>query len=284
MLHDVGRAAGVHRGNGHAERARFEQHAAERLGTARREDEQRRVREPGGRLRLIDPSHEPHVAPDASGLRLDRGAIGTVADDHERPVEARALDDVDQVRGAFVGRELAEVERVRTVDGRRRRPRPSTRRRATSTGLGMISSRVAAISGARARRSAAIVVLTAMMASAAARPERLRARLARMYGIIGSASGQSGAGARPDAARHHARRASGTERRALARVDQVGPVADGPVVANGADGGAAMPVRGRRSPAGTSARAGRARDRRASPSMTSRERVASAGYRRSFLK
>ena len=56
----------------------------------------------------------------------------------------------------------------------------------------MISRRVAAISGARARKSAAIVVLTATIASAAARPDRLRARLARMYGIIGSANGQSG--------------------------------------------------------------------------------------------
>src|SRR3990170_4785184 len=61
----------------------------------------------------------------------------------------------------------------------------------TFTGLGMISSLVAPISGARARRSAAMVVLTATIAWAPARPRRLRARFARMYGIIGSAAGQS---------------------------------------------------------------------------------------------
>ena len=63
-------------------------------------------------------------------------------------------------------------------------------------------------SPARARAGRrAIVVLTATIASAAARPERLRARFARMYGIIGSASGHDRAGARPDAPRHHAGRA-----------------------------------------------------------------------------
>ena len=156
---------------------------------------------------------------------------------------ARALGDVDEVRRAFVRCELAEIERIRAVE-RRRRCAAVARRPATSTGLGMISSRVDASSGARARRSAAIVELTAMMASAAARPARLRARLAAHVRDHRQRQRPERPAARTDAPRHHRRRAGGAERRSLARVDQVRPVAHRPVVAHGADHRAPVPVRG----------------------------------------
>ena len=53
-----------------------------------------------------------------------------------------------------------------------------------------------------------------------------------------------GAGARLNADRHVAGGAGGAQREALARVQQIRPVADGPVVPHGGDGGHARGVRG----------------------------------------
>ena len=105
------------------------------------------------------------VARDGRAARSMLGAVRTVADDDQRPVELGALDDVDQMRGALVGRQLAEVERVRR--GERRGGRGRRRAdRAMSTGLGMTSMRVAA----QLRRARPQVAgdrrLTAMIASA----------------------------------------------------------------------------------------------------------------------
>ena len=55
----------------------------------------------------------------------------------------------------------------------------------------MTSIRVAASPGARARRSSAILWLTAITASASASVACFRARFARMYGMSGSASGHA---------------------------------------------------------------------------------------------
>ena len=58
-----------------------------------------------------------------------------------------------------------------------------------------------------------------------------------MYGNHRERGRPERAGVRPDAARHHRGRASGAERGVVRRVDEIGPVADRPVVANRADHG-----------------------------------------------
>ncbi len=85
---DVARAAGVHGGDWDAERARFDEHAAERLRTARREDEHGGVAQPRGRLRLIDPAARngcpassaplPRQRPSRSGRRRRSRAASRV--------------------------------------------------------------------------------------------------------------------------------------------------------------------------------------------------------------
>ena len=83
-LDDVARAAGVHRGDRHAERRGFDQHAAQRLGTVRRKREQRRVRASSASVssrscqpstRSGTPSAAPRPrAPRAAGRRRRRRA------------------------------------------------------------------------------------------------------------------------------------------------------------------------------------------------------------------
>ena len=177
--------------------------------------------------------------PDARALAFDRRAIGSVAatitSGQSRP--ARSTTRTSQV-GPLVRRQLADVDGVGPghADGGER-PRRRRASAAMSTGFGITSTRAAASSGARARRSAAMRRLTAMTAPARASPRRFAARFARMYGIIGSAAG-------PERARRAAARiasccptvqaghsVAGRRRRAM----QVGPVADRPVVAHGDD-------------------------------------------------
>ena len=50
--------------------------------------------------------------PDAFAARSSAGAIGTVTRNHQRPVEIRLLDDLDEIARALVGRQLPEVQRV----------------------------------------------------------------------------------------------------------------------------------------------------------------------------
>ena len=93
--------------------------------------------------------------------------------------------------------------------------------------------------------------LTATTALAPASACCLRARLPRMYGMNGQRQRPGRAGARPHAPRHHRRRARRAQRRRRRVVDERAPVADGPVVAHGADhgqaqGGAGRDRRGRR--------------------------------------
>ena len=168
---------------GHAEPAGLEQHAAQRLGAVRRKDEQRRVRDVRQRRGTIEPAGEADVEAAAAGRVLERGAIRTVADDDQRPRSFAASGRRHQVLHALVEGELADVDRVRAGDPGERRaggaaPRASSV--ATSTGLGITSTRRPASAGARATRSRAITALTATMASASARRPAFQRRLARM--------------------------------------------------------------------------------------------------------
>ena len=87
--------------------------------------EHRGVREPRRGAFLVDPADQPDVPLRARGVGGDCGALGAVAGDHERPVEVRLLRDLHQVRRALVGRQLAEIEGVRS--GHRRRQRGGAR-------------------------------------------------------------------------------------------------------------------------------------------------------------
>ena len=166
-----------------------------------------------------------------------RGALGSVADDHQRPVESRALDDVDEVRRALVRRELAEVQRVRARHRRRPMRRRRARSAATFTGFGMTSRRCRASSGARARRSRGDGRADGDdRVAPRASPRRLRARLRAHVGNHRQRQRPQRAGARPDAPRHHPRRTAGHSDGLVGRVNEIGPVADRPVVAHRADG------------------------------------------------
>ncbi len=92
--------------------------------------------------------------------------------------------------------------------------------------------RVFRSSGARAERSAAICRLTAITAVARDRPSRLVARFARMYGIIVKSRRPEDTRTRTNAHGHVLNRALGTELTPLRRANQIGPIADRPVVAN----------------------------------------------------
>ena len=83
---------------GDAERARLEQHAAERFGAVRREDEQRRMREVASAVVAIEPAGEARRRGRPRGrARSTARAIGPVADDDERPREAGARRRPDEV-------------------------------------------------------------------------------------------------------------------------------------------------------------------------------------------
>ena len=113
---DVARAAGFHRRGRDAERARFEQHAAQRLGAVRREDQHRCVREPRQRGFARQPAGETHVAARRFRGRFGFRAAGAVADDDDRPGEIGGVDRRNQLVAAFVWRELADVDRVGAAD------------------------------------------------------------------------------------------------------------------------------------------------------------------------
>ena len=163
---DVARAAGVHGRDRHAERARFEQHAAQRLGAVRRERSARRVRESPA-SRAIEPAGEAHVeagvAAACSGRRVGPSPTTRAATRDGR------VDRRHQMLAAFVGRELADVDRVGAAMSAA--PRGGGRAAASASGRrpGSGSVRRAAGELGRARaRSRAIAELTAMMASASA--------------------------------------------------------------------------------------------------------------------
>ena len=119
---DVGRAAGVHCGDRHAEGACFDQHAAEGLGPARGENQHRRVRHPRGGGGLIDPADHPDVAARACRGCRDRVALGAVPAMTSGQSSAGPFNDRDEVARALVWCELADVERVWPRHRWRRRP------------------------------------------------------------------------------------------------------------------------------------------------------------------
>ena len=84
-------------------------------------DEQRRVRDVRQRRGAIEPAGEADVEAGGAGRGLERGAIGTVADDDQRPRELRREGRRHQVLHALVEGELADVDRVRAGDVGERR-------------------------------------------------------------------------------------------------------------------------------------------------------------------
>ena len=62
---DIAGTARIHRRNRHAQDARLDEHAAQRLGPVRREDEERRMPQPREHLPAVEPTREPHVTPGA---------------------------------------------------------------------------------------------------------------------------------------------------------------------------------------------------------------------------
>ena len=89
---DVGGAAGVHRGNRHAEGACFDQHAAQRLGAARGKDQHRGMGHPCGGRGLIDPAERSGCCVLSAPLPPRSPRAPARPGDHQRPVECRLFD------------------------------------------------------------------------------------------------------------------------------------------------------------------------------------------------
>ncbi len=174
---------------------------------------------------------------------------------------SRLLDDVHEVRRAFVRGELAEIERVRLRQRWRGRGRARTQAadihgigddfEACRRDLGRSRTKVGGDGRAHGHDR-----IGPRKAGALAREVQLHVRNHRQR------QWPQRAAARPNAARHHSRRTLGAQRRGLVRVNEIGPIADRPVVAHRADGRDIVPMRRLDRRAATSARADRARARR----------------------
>ena len=179
---DVAGAAGVHRRDRHAERRRLR--AARGSATPGPCDGNTSTDAAASQPSACSRGSQPvrrHVASGLARPALDRRPIGAVADDHERPAKRRALDGGQQVPGALVRRELADVEGERRAAAPARAPSAAARMAATSTGLGsMTRRRGIEAGGPRLAGRCAIVELTAITRSARASARCLRARFARM--------------------------------------------------------------------------------------------------------
>ncbi len=240
---DVARAAGFHRGGRDAERARFEQHAAQRLGAVRREEQHRRVREPRQRVFARQPAGEAHVAARRLRGRFRFRAAGTVADDDDRPGEIGGVDRRNQLVAAFVGREFADVDRVGTADVGRH----GLRGGADALDVDRVRNEFEARAREFGRAGAEVAGDRAADGDhGAGFAERAAApfEIARHVGNGGARDRREAFRARADARQHHAGRARRAERIGVVVVDQVGPVADRPVVADRHDDRHVHPARG----------------------------------------
>ena len=234
LVHDhVADPSGPHRDDRTPQRARLDQHASERFRPDRREDQHRGVTHPPKQLRPLQPAEEPDIPAGRPRARLHLRTRGTIARHHQRQREIGGCRQ--QGGGALVGGQLAGEEHIR----------PAVRRPGLLR-LGPDRHRVHRIrNGGNGRRLGFLQPIA----------QRLRNRLTD--GDQGVRPGQRApfppqvglhvrnerrgerpcrAGARAQAVAHPLGRATGTDGACRRIEHQVGPIAERPVVADGADG------------------------------------------------